>query len=99
MAFIYVTEYAEIAQLNGESVSIAKEPELVEQQVAIGGASVQSSAFNAKTKFIRVHADAICSIKIGSSPTAVATAKRMAANQTEYFAVDATHKIAVITNT
>jgi hypothetical protein len=60
---------------------------------------VASAPFDPRTKFIRVHTDAICSIAIGVNPTAVATEMRMAANQTEYFGVGANSKIAVITNT
>jgi len=52
--------------------------------VAIGAGSVQSSAFNAKTRFVRLHADAICSIEFGTNPTAAATTARMAAGQTEF---------------
>jgi hypothetical protein len=46
-----------------------------------------------------VHTDAICSISFGSNPTATATKARMAAGQTEYYAVNASDKVAVITNT
>lgn len=98
MATVYIAEFAEMQVYNGNLVPMAYAPPLVEQTVAIGGASVQSSAFNAKTKSIRVHADAICSIAVGTNPTAAATTMRMVAGQTEYFAVTPAHKIAVITN-
>ena len=65
----------------------------------MSGTSAQSSAFNAATRFIRVHTDAICSILIGSNPTATTAKKRLAADQTEYFAVNSGDKIAAITNT
>src|SRR3546814_2115950 len=68
------------------------EPPVTEQTVAIGATSTQSSAFNAKTRLIRVHVDAIASILIGANPTAAATNKRMAANQTEVFRVTPGHK-------
>jgi len=99
MAFVYITEYAEVPQLNGESLSIGTEPGVAEQQVAIAAGSTQSSAFNAKTKFIRVHTDAIVSIKIGANPTAVNTAHRLAANQTDFYGVAQGDKLATITNT
>ncbi len=44
-----------------------------QQTVAIG-VEAKSSAFNAATNLIRVHTDAICSITIGTSPTAGARA-------------------------
>lgn len=69
------------------------------QTVTIGGASTQSQVFNERTKFVRLHCDAICSIKFGASPTATADDARMVANQTEFFGVTRGHRLAVITNT
>lgn len=102
MAVLYVTEYAAIGILQGGRVIQAPlEPPLVEQVVAIGGSSTQSQAFNAKTAFIELHTDAICSVSIGINPTATATTRRMAANQTTDRAVPLgqSFKVAVITNT
>lgn len=96
---LFIAEFADMQVYNGNLVPMAYAPPLVEQTVAISGTSTQSSAFNTKTKSIRVHTDAICSISVGSSPTATATTMRMVAGQTEYFAVTPGHKIAVITNT
>jgi hypothetical protein len=106
MAVLYITEYAELGiGPAGRVGQMPKETPIVEQTVAIGAGSVQSSAFNAKTRFIRVHTDAICSVLLGANPTASATTGRMAAGQTEYRDVSAgsksgtAFKIAVITNT
>jgi hypothetical protein len=99
VATVYITEYARVAIDGRGVIQAGEEPSLAEQTVAIGVGSAQSSALNAKTRFVRVHADAICSIKFGSNPTAVATEKRMAANSTEFFGIGETSlKIAVITN-
>jgi len=80
---------------------VADEPPVANQTVAITAGSVQSSAVNALTKFLRIHTDAICSIEIGTNPTATATTRRLAANSTEYFSIPlgASYKVAVITNT
>lgn len=99
MAKVYVSEYNSVGGIMGAAVAAPAEPALAEQNIAIGAGSVQSNAFNTDTRLIRVHTDAICAIKIGASPTAVATDKRMPANATEYFTVTAGHKIAVITAT
>jgi len=72
---------------------------LAEQVVAITAGSVQSAAYNADTKFVRICADAPCSIKYGSSPTATASTRRLPANWPEYFGVQGGNKHAVITNT
>ena len=82
----------------GGSIAMGAEPAQASQTVAIGGGSVQSSAFGPTTQYIRVHSDAICSLAFGPNPTAVATVMRMAANQTEYFHVQPGHKVAAISN-
>lgn len=93
MAVLFIAEYADVRG------NAAFDPPLTEQTVAIGGGSVQSSAFNANTQFIRVHTDAICSVALGPNPTATAQTGRMAANTTEYRKVYPGQKIAVIQNT
>lgn len=99
MAKVFITEHTKPQLYSGSAAPVAPMPPVAEQTVAITAGSVQSNAFNAKTRMIGVHADAICSIAIDSSPTATANSKRMAANQTEYFEVFPNHKLAVITNT
>lgn len=99
MATVYITEYARQARDDrGQPINAGEEPPLAVQTVAIGGASVQSATLNAKTRFVRVHTDAICSILFGSDPTATAASPRFSANQTEYFGVLPGLKAAVITN-
>ena len=106
MATLYVTEFKvlNIAPRGWGSqqfIPFAAQPPLAEQTVAIGGTSTASNAFNAGTSYVRLHTDAICSIEFGATPTATATTARMAAGQTEYYAVPvgASFKVAVITNT
>lgn len=99
MSTLYISEYDDIGyDVGGTILPIATEPPVAEQTVSISGSSTQSSAFNASTRFIRVHTDAICSILIGSNPTATASKKRLRADHTEYFAVVPGHKLAVISN-
>lgn len=102
MAVLFITEYAGLASPSqGQLGQMPLEPPLAEQTVAIGGGSLPSAAFNAKTKFVRLHCDAICSVEFGTAPTASNLTGRMAANQTEYRGVPlgASYKVAVITNT
>lgn len=99
MAKVYITEHKEPRFSCGALLPVLEHPPLASQVVAIGGSSVQSSAFNAETKIICVHTDAICSVEFGASPTATANSRRLAANSTEFFDVSQGHKIAVITNT
>ena len=87
MAVLYISEYEDAAEIGPDKMPMASEPEKTTQTVAIGGSSTQSAAFGATTVYVRLHADVICSVKFGTNPTATATTKRMAANQTEYFGV------------
>lgn len=99
MATLYISEYDRMPTDGLGIASMGKEPAIATQTVAIGVASAQSNAFNSKTKFIRLHTDAICSVQFGSNPTATASHARMPAGQTEFFGVEGGHKVAVITNT
>lgn len=100
MAVLYITEYVQPGVYGGEIVPVGYEPG-VDQTVAIAGTSAQSNALQNNTQLVRIETDAICSIKFGTNPTALATSKRLAANQTEYFFVQPNTqlKIAVISNT
>lgn len=100
MASLYVTEYAGNAVPGPNGAQVAPGIPLATQKITIGGTSTASSAFNAQTKLVRLHADAICSFLFGAaSPTAAATDSRLAADQTEYFSVQGGGFVAAITNT
>lgn len=103
MAVLYITEYAEQAIFpGGHALPAGKEPAVATQTVAISGSHAESSAFNAKTAFVRLHTDAICSVLTTAAGTAATTSHpRMAAGTTEYFAVEpgSSMKVSVISNT
>jgi hypothetical protein len=103
MAFLYITEYAQM-QIGpaGRVGQVPLESPIAEHTVTIAAGSNQSAAFNAATRMVRLHCDAICSISFGANPTAAATNARMAANQTEChgvpFKTGNPLKVAVISN-
>ena len=99
MAKLYVTEFRNLGAAPEFNPFPLAPPVTDQTPVAIGVGSTQSAAFNAATRFVRLHADAICSIAWGADPTADANNARLAANQTEYYAVIPGQKVAVITNT
>jgi hypothetical protein len=100
MATIYVSEHSAMGIAANGVPQVASHPSLQSQSMAItAGSTTLPSAFTAATRFIRVHTDAICSISIGTSPTAVATKNRMSAESTEYFGVQPGDNLAVIVNT
>ena len=99
MATLYVSEFPEIALAVNAPTPMARQPAIVEQAVSIGANSAPSAAFNVRTKMVRLHTDVICSVTFGTAPVATAAMARMAAGQTEYFAVQPGDKVAVITNT
>lgn len=101
MATLYITEFSAPGLQAGSVIPVAVGVPVAEQTRSISGTSAQSSAFNAATTLVRLHTDAICSIQIGTDPTATTPTMRMAADTTEYFAVPAgkSFKVAAITNT
>lgn len=109
MATLYITEYlaAALPYPYGGSTSnpfqnfpldAAQEPEILTQTVDITADSVQSEPFNTRTRFVRLHCDAICSVLFGLDPTATTSSQRMSANQTEYKGVVPGDVVAVIAN-
>jgi hypothetical protein len=99
MAFLYIWEFSDVLALSDKLMAASAPGILQQAPVAIAAGSAQSAAFSGATKFIRVHADVICSVNIGTNPVATAQNARLAANQTEYFGVWPGQQIAVITNT
>lgn len=101
MATLYVTEFqSPFIDPSRAMPMVGFGAKTAQNNVAIGGGSTQSAAFAATTKIIRVHTDAICSVEVGGTdPTATTSSSRMAANQTEYYYVNAGDKLAVISNT
>lgn len=97
MATLYITEYFGLMPApQGQVGQIPMEPAVTEQTVTIGVSSTQSAVIGSKV--VRLHCDAICSVKFGANPTATAASRRLAANQTEFVSVPAGFKVAVITN-
>lgn len=104
MAKLYVTEFPKQAHqwIGAEPIAAphAEQGGYVEQTpVVIGAGSLKSAAFGGACRLIRVHTDVICSVAIGTDPTASVDTMRLAAGQTEYFGVKPGEKIAVIANT
>lgn len=98
MAVLYVTELADLGQAGGNSAPIAQLPVVAEQAITFT-THTESSAFNPATRYVRLHTDTVCFVKFGTAPTAItATNLRLAANQTEYFAVPAnqSYKVSVV---
>ena len=99
MATLYIAEFSKPATYSNGVIQVLQLPPLAQQTVVIGAGSLPSAAFNAATALIRVNTDAICSIAVGTAPTATTAMMRMVAGQTEVFGVSAGDKIAVIANT
>jgi hypothetical protein len=96
---VYVTEHPLPRISYGNPLPVVEMPPLATLKITNGGTSTQGAVFNAATRMIGVHTDAIISIAVGVNPTATTNDKRMAANTTEYFFVEAGQRIAVINNT
>ena len=104
MATLYISEFAAMPRDHEHNPIPAGELIPVASQTVTFSTSTQSATLNSKTRFVRLHTDAICSFKAGANPTATTSDARMNANQTEYFAIrqqdaEAGIKIAVVSNT
>ena len=105
MASLYIEEFQGVGQPQqqrdfiGAALATADRPSLSQPVISIGGSSTPSQPFARDTILIRVHTDAICSVKVGGlTPVATTGSMRLAANQTEYFGVKQGEYLAVITN-
>jgi hypothetical protein len=106
MSKLYIAEYARLTQASGPgnaaTVQAPEEPPIATQIVDFASGAAASAAFNAKTRFVRLHTDAICSVRFGAAPTATVNDPRMAAGQTELrgIALDGgAAKVSAIANT
>ena len=99
MGIAYIEEYERLGvDADGRPTQIPKQGAITNQKISYS-TTTQSAAFSGRTRFVRIHTDSICSYLFGSNPTATTSTPRMAANQTEYFAVQPSDKVAFITNT
>lgn len=105
MSKLYITEYADQSRdSRGAPMSAGMEPALATQVVDYGAGVAASGVLNAKTRLVRVHTDAICSVKFGTAPVATTNDARMGASQTEYYTIEptaaklGTMKVSGITN-
>ena len=86
--------------LTGRAVAVGDEPAVAVQKIVIAVGNTSSAAFNARTRFVRLHTDDICSIKFGDvGSTAAITDARMAANSTEFFGTQGGQIVSNILNT
>jgi hypothetical protein len=105
MSKLYISEYARVTQASGPGTAVLQAPEeppIATQVVDFTSGATQSAAFNAKTRFLRIHTDAICSVRFAANPTATVNDARLAAGQTELRGVPgdgSAAKVSAIANT
>jgi hypothetical protein len=93
----YITEFGVVGTAaNASQVQIAALPPLNHQKVDFSAGAANATAFNAQTKYIRVHCDAACSIRIGG--TATTSYLRIPTDAAEYFGVQPGAVLSVIAN-
>ena len=98
MADLYISEHKNgVSGIGTYVAQILPEPALAVQKLAIGGASVQSAAFDALTYAVCIVADGACHIAFGDDPTASASSMLLPANVPFYRGVAPGKKIAVTT--
>ena len=94
MAYLFIQEYEElVTDGKGQMVPVGREPAVATQRVTFT-TSTASTAFNARTKFIRVTGDAAAYLAFGASPTATASSMLLPSGAVEYFGVTGGQKVA-----
>jgi hypothetical protein len=96
MSILYITEYGQRA-MDGALI----EPAITTQAITFTTVSTQSATFAASTRYVRLQADATCTIAFGTNPTATTNkATRLVLNVPEVFGVKGKVdelKVAVVT--
>ena len=105
MSKLYISEYARVTQASGPGSAVVQAPEeppVATQVVDFTSGAAQSAAFNTKTRFVRIHTDAVCSVRFAAAPTATVNDPRLAVGQTEFRGIPAdgsAAKVSAIANT
>lgn len=104
--FLYVTEYGNPFVDARGGMPMVLGPKMATNNITLTASSVQSNAFGATTRIIRVHNDATQPVAVevgGTNPVATVAgatgSQRMAPSATEYFYVVPGDKIAAIIST
>jgi hypothetical protein len=94
----YISEYAVLTATatGGSAAQSAALPSLTDQKVDFSGGAASSAAFGTQTKYIRIHCDAACSVRVGG--TATISNARIPLDGVEYFGVQPGATISVIAN-
>ena len=99
MAVLNITEYEELARDSQGNVILAgKEPRVTSQSVTYT-TSAQSAAFNGKTRYIRVVADAVAYLDFGSNPTSTTSDTRLPSGVVEFYGVEPGQKVSAYDGT
>jgi hypothetical protein len=88
--YAYVTEYSQtVPQQAGSAIPIVDSAPITVQKLDITSGHAESAAFNAKTRIIRITADAAWNYLVSSGGTAATTSNgsRLAAGAVEYLGV------------
>lgn len=101
MSKLYISEFENPGGAAGFPFPVASEfgNTTDQEPVDYSGGAAASAAFAATTTLVRIHTDAVCSIKFGTAPTATTSNRRMAAGQTEYYFVRKNDKVSAVINT
>lgn len=93
----YISEFGALTSTASSTLAQAAPlPPLAEQKVDFTAGATASSAFSAQTRYIRVHCDAACSIRVGG--TATTSFMRIPLDGVEYFGVQPGATLSVIAN-
>lgn len=94
MAIAFISEYTELREdATGLELPVPREPPVAVQAVTYT-TSAQSAQFNARTRYVRIIADAKAHFSFGGSPVATANDPYLPVDSAEYFGVNGFDRVA-----
>ena len=96
MSKLWIDEFEALGtDRNGRPTSVPQYPPVASQTpITLSASSVQSAVFGATTRFVRLRADGIAHIAVGTNPTATTNSSPFDANQAEFIGVSPGHRLA-----
>lgn len=92
----YISEFEAMGGASNGVPQVAALPPITHQKVDFSGGATSATAFRATTRFIRIHCDAACSIRVNSAATT--SYLRIPTDGVEYFGVNPLDVLSVIAN-
>lgn len=89
---LYVTEFRRVAGIGNAPTGVTLRPLRTQVVDYSGGTAATAAAVGTDCEIVRVFTDTICSVEVGTAPTATTSSMPMAAESDWWFAVEGSEK-------